>query len=87
MTTYKFRFVFVDGHGGVVHVGAESALPAQLPLLVLPQCMYFFTVHYCVYAEEGNFCRLLNVLCNLCGHGVLMFSRLTICAKERKYGQ
>lgn len=69
--------MLVDGQRGVVHGGPHGALLAELPLLLLAQRVDFFTVHN-VFGKEWHF-SWLQLLSNLCGNGVLMFSRLTIC--------
>ena len=69
--------MLVNGQRGVVHRGAHGALLAKLPLLLLAQRMDFFTVHN-VFRKDWHF-SWLQFLCNLCGHSVFMFSRLTIC--------
>lgn len=83
LKTYKFRLVLVDGQRGVVHGGAHGALFAELPLLLLAQRVHFFIVHN-VFGKEWHF-SLLQLICNLCGNGVLVFSRLPFrCGASRK---
>ena len=82
MKTYKFRLMLVDGQRGVVHGGANGALLAELPPLLLAQREDFFAVHN-VFGKEWHFSRL-QLLCNLCGNGVLMLPRLTICSGANK---
>lgn len=75
-----FRLMFVDGQRGVVHWrdhdGAHRALSAQLLLLLLAQCLNFFTAHN-IFMMEWHF-SWLQLFRNLCGHGVLMFLRVMI---------
>lgn len=80
--TYKFRLMLVDWQRGVVCGGAKVALPALFSLLLLEHCLDFFTVHN-VFWMEWHFSRR-QLLCNLCGHGVLVFSRLTICTRTNR---
>lgn len=76
LNTYKFWLMLVDGERGVVHGRADEALLALLPLLLLAQCMDFFTVHN-VFRKEWHF-GWLELLCDLCGDGVLLLSRVSI---------
>lgn len=79
----KFRLMLVDGQRGVVHGGPHGALLAELPLLLLAQRVDFFTVHN-VFGKEWHF-SWLQLLSNLCGNGVLMFSRLTIYGRVCRF--
>lgn len=74
--------MLVDGQRGVVHGGAHGAQLAELPHALLAQRVGFFTVHK-VFVKEWHF-SWLQLLCNLCGYGVLMFLRLTICTRTNK---
>lgn len=78
----KFRLMLVDGQRGVVN-GANGALLAELPPLLLAQREDFFAVHN-VFGKEWHFSRL-QLLCNLCGNGVLMLPRLTIYGRVRRF--
>lgn len=79
----KFRLMLVDGQRGVVQGGAHGALLAELSLLLLAQSVDFFTVHN-VFGKEWHF-SWLQLLCNLCGYGVLMFPRLAIYGRVRRF--
>lgn len=76
--TYKFRLMLVDGQRGVIHGGAHVALLAELVLLLFAHRVDFFTVHN-VFGKQWHF-GWLQLLCNLCGYGVLM--RLAICTGD-----
>ena len=76
--TYKFRLTLVDGQRGVIHGGAHVALLAENPLLLFAYRVDLFTVHN-VFGKQWHF-GWLQLLCNLCGYGVLM--RLTICTGD-----
>lgn len=73
--------MLVNGQRRVVHGGANGALFGLLSLLLLTHRKDFFTVHD-LFVKERHFGRL-QVPHDLCGYGVLVFSRLTICNTKK----
>ena len=71
--------MLVNGQRGVVHGGAHGALLALIPLHLLAHGVGFFTDHN-VFRKEWHF-RGLELLCNLCGHGVVVLPGLAICTE------